>query len=86
MTGRRAKLERRAFELSKLCPALHANPAECPLFGLRPLPAPERRAWLRKLSDDELEYLASYHAGCYTEMKATARRKAARPALPRKAR
>ena len=62
---RRVWLERRAFELSKHCPVDHANPVNCPLCGLRPRPARERRAWLHQLTDDELEYLAMYHKTCY---------------------
>ncbi len=49
--GRRLELEERAFELSKRCPADCANPAECPLCGLRTMPARVRRAWIQKLSD-----------------------------------
>jgi hypothetical protein len=64
---RRVWLERRAFELSKACPAEPANPCDCPLCELRPKPARERKAWISGLSDDELEYLASYHGCCYEE-------------------
>jgi hypothetical protein len=71
---RRVWLERRAFELSKFCPKGHSNPASCPLCGLRPRPARERRAWLHQLTDDELEYLASYHKTCYA-MKSVAPRR-----------
>jgi hypothetical protein len=68
--GRRLVLEERTFELSKGCPVDGANPPECPLCGLRPMSARARRAWIRKLSDDELEYLATYHATCYAEKMA----------------
>ena len=71
---RRGWLERRAFELSKDCPAEHSNPDNCPLFGLRPLLSRERRAWIRNLTDDDLEYLATYHACCYAEKAAADRR------------
>jgi hypothetical protein len=67
MPERRIGLERRIFELSKCCPAEHSNPVVCPLFGLRSLRARERRAWIQQLSDDELEYLATYHACCHAE-------------------
>lgn len=40
---------------------------DCPLFGLRPLPARIRKAWIARLSDEELEYLATYHTCCYAE-------------------
>jgi hypothetical protein len=72
--SRRVWLERRAFELSKDCPALHANPKDCPLFGLRPLPASERKAWIHQLTHEELEYLATYHSCCYAEKTAGCRR------------
>ena len=62
---RRVWLERRAFELSTHCPKDHGNPATCPLCDLRPRPARERRAWLHQLTDEELEYLATYHKTCY---------------------
>lgn len=71
---RRVWLERRAFELSRDCPAERMNPVECPLFGLRPLPVRERKIWIAKLTDDELEYLATYHTCCYTEKTTTGRR------------
>lgn len=64
---RRVWLERRAFALSKKCPAAPRNPVDCPLFGLRPLPARIRKAWIARLSDEELEYLATYHTCCYAE-------------------
>jgi hypothetical protein len=65
--NRRVWLERRALELSRNCPVDLGNPVDCPLFGLRPLPAPERKVWIARLKDDELEYLASYHACCHAE-------------------
>ena len=68
----RDKLERQAFELSKHCPVDRSNPVDCPLFGLRPLPARERRTWIRGLSDAELEYLAKYHTCCHA-VRAAAR-------------
>ena len=71
--GRRLELEERTFELSKGCPVDGSNPPECPLCGLRPMSAQARRAWIKRLSDDELEYLATYHATCYAE-KMTAKK------------
>ncbi len=67
---RRIWLEREAFALSKTCPADHANPKDCPLCDLRPLPIIERRAWISQLSDEELEYLSTYHASCYANKTA----------------
>jgi hypothetical protein len=61
---RRAGLEQQAFELSKQCPVDGANPVDCPLSGVRRLAARERRSWIRRLSDEELEYLATYHRCC----------------------
>ena len=71
LAGRRLELEERTFELSKGCPVDGSNPPECPLCGLRPMPARARRAWIKKLSDNELEYLATYHATCYAEKMAS---------------
>ena len=68
--NRRVWLERRAYELSKNCPVEHSNPVNCPLAGLRPLAAAARRTWISGLTDDELEYLATYHICCYTEKTA----------------
>jgi len=67
---RRLELEERTFELSKGCPVDGSNPPECPLCGLRPMSARARRAWIKMLSDADLEYLATYHATCYTEKMA----------------
>jgi len=63
VSARHDRLERVAVELS-------GNPVDCPLAGLRPLPAPARRKWLHELSSEELEYLAAYHRGCYFEKMA----------------
>jgi len=70
VSARHDRLERVAVELSKGCPAGGGNPVDCPLAGLRPLPAPARRKWLHELSSEELEYLAAYHRGCYFEKMA----------------
>lgn len=67
---RRLELEERTFELSRACPVDGSNPAECPLCELRPMRARARRAWIKMLSDPELEYLATYHATCYAEKMA----------------
>jgi len=65
--GRRSELEKLAFALSKTCPIERMNPPNCPLCGLRPLGARERRTWIRRLSLEELEYLATYHYLCAAE-------------------
>lgn len=70
----RARLERRALELSKECPLDRTNPPDCPLYALRPFSAPERRKWIRRLSDMELEYLGSYHSCCLTDKVTKLRR------------
>ena len=64
---RRSELEKLAFALSKTCPIERLNPRNCPLFDLRPLGARDRRSWIRQLTLDELEYLATYHYFCATE-------------------
>lgn len=61
---RRGWLEREAYELSKHCPVDQSNPPDCPLCRLRHLGGSERRAWIHQLTDDELEYLATYHSCC----------------------
>lgn len=61
---RRGWLEREAYELSKHCPLDRSNPAECPLYDLRPMSAAARKAWIHRLTDDELEYLVTYHTCC----------------------
>ncbi len=61
---RRGWLEREAYELSKHCPVDESNPKDCPLCRLRPLSAEERKTWIHELTDDELEYLVSYHSCC----------------------
>lgn len=71
---RRAVLERRALELSKQCPVNQANPTDCPLAGVRPLVLSERRKWIQRLSDEELEYLGAYHSCCLTEKLAAEHR------------
>ncbi len=71
---RRIHLERQALGLSRRCPVDLSNPGNCPLFGLRPFGIRERRAWIHRLSLEELEYLVCYHASC-----AAVRRAAGRP-------
>ena len=35
-----------------------------------PAPLHERREWIGRLSDEELEYLASYHRACFAQKMA----------------
>jgi hypothetical protein len=72
--NRRVWLEQRAVELSKHCPADSSNPSDCPLCGLRPLPARARQTWIHKLTDEDLEYLTTYHGTCYAEKIAASSR------------
>lgn len=67
--GRRVALENQALDLSRRCPIDGSNPDNCPLCGLRVLSLPERRAWIRRLKLEELEYLVTYHACCAKEKK-----------------
>ncbi len=71
--ARRLQLEKLAIGLSRNCPVDRSNPRNCPLFGLRPLFARDRKAWIRHLALEELEYLATYHAYCAGEKARTAR-------------
>jgi len=83
--GRRSRLEKLAFLLSKTCPVEQSNPRNCPLFDLRPLAARERRAWIRRLTLDELEYLSTYHQLCAADKEAKVkgrRPRKIRPSFP----
>ena len=78
---RRSRLETEAIALSKHCPVDRSNPATCPLCDLRRLDVRARRAWLRGLSLEELQYLVVYHAGCAGEkQRVLARQPKPRPA------
>lgn len=65
--SRRLKLEQQAIELAKRCPVDGTNPAICPLCELRKLSARARRAWVRRLPLQDLQFLALYHATCSAE-------------------
>ena len=69
--GRRIWLELQAISLSKHCPIDRSKPGSCPLCGVRSLGVRERRAWVRGLTLDELEYLVTYHACCAAEKERT---------------
>jgi hypothetical protein len=50
--------------LTLACPRDNCNPSFCPLHDVRKL-APENRVeWVRALTDDDLEYFATYHQIC----------------------
>jgi hypothetical protein len=50
--------------LSVSCPHDNCNPSFCPLHDVRKLTLEERMKWVRALSDEELEYLITYHQIC----------------------
>lgn len=62
---RHDQLQRLAAGLTKRCPATGGNPEDCPLCGVRSLPARKRQAWMRGLTDEDLDYLSAYHKLCY---------------------
>ena len=50
--------------LTLSCPHDDGNPAFCPLCEVRKLPPSGRIAFVRGLSDEDLEYLGTYHQIC----------------------
>lgn len=52
------------LQLVEECPVLQCNPAQCPLYALRKLPADERLRWFKALNEEDLKYLAAYHFAC----------------------
>ena len=54
------------LELSEACPFHHANPRDCPLFALRKMKPTKRVQWFNALTENDLEYLATYHRVCFT--------------------
>jgi len=50
--------------LSVTCPLDKCNTPNCPLHKVRSLPLEERIGWARYLSDQDLEYLITYHQVC----------------------
>ena len=50
--------------LALACPHDDGNPEFCPLCDVRKLPVRQRIAWVKMLSDDDLEYLGTYHQIC----------------------
>ncbi|MDI1337744.1 MAG: hypothetical protein PSU94_16295 [Lacunisphaera sp.] len=67
--SRRALLEKQALVLAKYCPVDSGNPLICPLCELRKLGARARRAWVRRLTRSDLEFLTLYHATCSAERR-----------------
>jgi hypothetical protein len=67
--SRRVKLEQQAIALAIDCPVDRSNPAICPLCELRKLPPQARRAWVRRLPLEDLEFLSLYHAACSAERR-----------------
>lgn len=51
--------------LLETCPAEYCNPDGCPLHGLRALKYSERLDWFNALSEEDLVFLATYHAVCF---------------------
>lgn len=71
VAARHDRLQRLATELTKRCPATGGNPGDCPLCGVRSLTVRKRQAWMRGLTDEDLDYLVAYHKICY-RLKAAA--------------
>lgn len=61
---RRSELLDALLQVAMSCPVDHTNPVDCPLFLIRKIDLTERIQWFNSLSDDELNYLASYHGIC----------------------
>ena len=54
------------MEVSETCPFHQRNPEDCPLFSIRNIATSRRLQWFKALSDEDLDYLASYHHVCLT--------------------
>ena len=52
------------LHLSLACPFDDCNTSNCPLDKVRKLPLEERTEWVCSLSDEDLEYLTTYHQIC----------------------
>lgn len=62
--NRRDQLLAEIQHLAVTCPHGDCNPCICPLHGVRKLDTEERIAWVRSLSNGDLEYLTTYHQIC----------------------
>ena len=50
--------------LSVACPLDNCNTPNCPLHKVRSLLLEEKIKWVRGLSDEDIEYLTTYHQIC----------------------
>jgi hypothetical protein len=76
---RRSELRANLLELVEACPFHRSNPEDCPLFPLRKMRPARRLQWFNALSQDDLDYLASYHHVCLNvQLESGLRRQRAR--------
>lgn len=61
---RRSELRAHLLELIEACPFHRSNPRDCLLVSLRKMRAARRLQWFDALSEDDLDYLATYHHVC----------------------
>lgn len=59
------------IHLTLACPHDNSNPPFCPLHEVRKMTREEIIKWIRMLSDEDLQYLATYHQVCL-QWRATA--------------
>ena len=52
------------LNLTVACPHDYSNPPFCPLHEVRKMSFNDRIKWVHMLSDEELEYINSYHQIC----------------------
>jgi hypothetical protein len=52
------------LKLTVACPHDNSNPPYCPLHEVRKLSVEERMKWAEALSDEEMQYLGTYHQVC----------------------
>lgn len=57
-------LDEQLTSMAVACPWDGSNPRECPLAGVRRLPAYAVAKWLAGLTAEEQEYLVLYHECC----------------------
>jgi len=60
----REELASNILQLTTGCPYGFDNPDFCPLHGVSMLEPAERAKWVEMLTDEELEYLSTYHEIC----------------------
>ena len=61
---RKEELACNILQLTLGCPHDQCNPSFCPLFEVRKLDLDERVQWVHRLTDEDLEYLSTYHEIC----------------------